>query len=151
MSIKIVAENRKARFDYHIVDTYEAGLVLTGSEVKSLRAGNCQLKDSYVAFAGDQAYLQKVHIAVYTASSYNNHEPERRRKLLMHRQELDRLLAATTEKGFSCVPLKLYFKEGKAKVEIALVKGKLRGDKRDSIKKRDVTREIQRTLRHSKR
>lgn len=151
MGIKIITENRKARFDYHILDTYEAGLVLTGSEVKSLRAGQCNLKDSYVAFVGDELYLMKTHIAVYMASSYNNHEPERRRKLLMKRTELNKLQASVDEKGFSCVPLKMYFKEGFAKVEIALAKGKQHGDKREDIKKRDANREISRSLRHGKR
>jgi len=151
MSIKIVADNKKARFDYHIIDTYEAGLVLTGSEVKSLREGNCSLKDSYVAFSKDEAFLMKSHIAVYKASSYNNHEPERRRKLLLNRSELDKLQVSVEEKGLTCVPLKLYFKRGRAKVEIALVRGKQKGDKRESIKTRAVNREIQRSLRHSKR
>lgn len=150
MGIKIVSENRKARFDYHIIDSFEAGMVLTGSEVKSLRAGSCTLKDSYVAFVGTDAYVQKMNIAIYTASSYNNHEPERRRKLLMHRQELDRLAAAIQEKGYTCVPLKVYFKEGRAKIEIALAKGKLKGDKRESIKSRDVKREIQQSIRKNR-
>ncbi len=151
MGIKIVAENKKARFDYHILETFEAGLSLTGSEVKSLRAGQCTLKDSYVAFVGPEAYVQKMNIAPYTASSYNNHEPERRRKLLLHRLEIDKLMAQVQEKGFSCVPLKVYFKQGRAKIEIALVKGKLKGDKRQTIKTRDANREIQRSIRHSKR
>jgi SsrA-binding protein len=151
MGIKIISDNKKARFDYHVLETMEAGLVLTGSEVKSLRAGNCSLKDSYIAFVGDEAYIQKMNISPYSASSYNNHEPERRRKLLMHRTELGRLEADIQEKGYSCVPLKIYFKDGIAKLEIALVKGKLKGDKRQSSKKRDADREIQRSLRHSKR
>jgi len=151
MGIKLVTENKKARFDYSIIDTIEAGLVLTGSEIKSIRDGNCSLKDSYVAFAGDEAYVMKMNIAVYAASSYNNHEPERRRKLLLHRQQLDKLMANVQEKGFSCVPLKVYLKDGRAKIEIALVKGKTKGDKRDSIKKRDANREIQRSLRTAKR
>lgn len=151
MSIKIIAENRKARFDYTIVETYEAGLVLTGSEVKSLRNAQCQLKDSYVAFRGHEAYLQNAHIGVYQASSYNNHEPERLRKLLLNHSELHKIFAATTEKGLSCVPLKMYFKKGIAKVEIALAKGKKKGDKRESIKTRDTNREIQRSLRKDRR
>ena len=145
--IKIIAENRKAWFDYTIIETYEAGLVLTGSEVKSLRAAQCNLKDAYVAFRGHEAYLQNAHINPYTASSYNNHEPERLRKLLLNHSELKKIQAATTEKGLSCIPLKLYFKKGKAKVEIALAKGKRKGDKRDAIKTRDTNREIQRTMR----
>lgn len=150
MSIKIVTENKKAWHDYHIVEKYEAGLVLTGSEVKSLRLGNCNLKDSYVAFVGDEVFLQKAHISPYTASSYNNHAPERLRKLLLNRREINKIYSAISEKGMSCVPLKVYFKDGRAKVEIAVVKGKTKGDKRESIKTRDVNREIQRATRHSK-
>jgi len=150
MSIKIVTENRKAWFDYHIVDKYEAGLVLTGSEVKSLRAGNCNLKDSYVVFMGDEVFLQKAHIGIYAASSYNNHAPERLRKLLLNRNEIKRIYSAISEKGMTCVPLKIYFKNGRAKVEIGTAKGKTKGDKRQSIKTRDENREVQRALRKSK-
>lgn len=150
MSIKIIADNKKARFDYIILDKYEAGLVLTGSEVKSLRAGQCQLKDSYVVFQGDEAFLQKAHISPYNASSYNNHEPERLRKLLLNKPELKRIYEALQEKGLTCVPLKIYFKKGYAKIEIALAKGKSKGDKRESSKTRDANREIDRQLRHGK-
>lgn len=146
-AIKIVAENRKARFDYTIHETFEAGLVLTGSEVKSLRDSQCNLKDSYVSFRGHEAFLQNAHIGVYKASSYNNHEPERLRKLLLNKNELHKIFAATTEKGMTCVPLKLYFKRGKAKVEIGLAKGKQKGDKREAIKSRETDREIQRSMR----
>jgi SsrA-binding protein len=151
MSIKIITENRKARFDYTIVETFEAGLVLMGSEVKSLRDSQCNLKDSYVAFRGHEAYLQNAHIGVYQASSYNNHEPERLRKLLLNQSELHKIFTATTEKGLSCIPLKMYFKKGRAKVEIALAKGKKKGDKRESIKTRDTNREIQRSLRKDRK
>jgi SsrA-binding protein len=116
-----------------------------------LRLGNCNLKDSYVAFVGDEVFLQKAHISPYTASSYNNHAPERLRKLLLNRREINKIYSAISEKGMSCVPLKVYFKDGRAKVEIAVVKGKTKGDKRESIKTRDVNREIQRATRHSKR
>lgn len=150
MSIKIITDNKKARFDYEILETFEAGLVLTGSEVKSLRESQCSLKDSYVAFRGHEAFLQKAHIAVYMASSYNNHEPERVRKLLMHEHELDKIQIAITEKGLTCVPLKLYFKKGIAKVELALARGKKRGDKRQAIKSREADRDIQRSLRKSR-
>lgn len=150
MSIKIVAENKKARFDYHILETFEAGLVLRGSEVKSLRDGAVNLKDSYISFQGDEAFLQKAHISVYDASSYNNHEPERLRKLLLHRNELNKISGQIQEKGLTCVPLKIYFKRGKAKLEVALVKGKDKGDKRQSVKKRDASREIQRSLRRER-
>jgi SsrA-binding protein len=129
------------------VETYEAGLALTGSEVKSLRDRNVQLKDSYIAFVGDEAFLQNAHISVYKNSSYNNHDPERLRKLLLHRKELAHLYGALREKGLSCVPLKIYFKSGRAKLEIALVKGKKAHDKRDSIKQRDSDRQIRSSLR----
>jgi SsrA-binding protein len=150
MSIKIISDNKKARFDYEIIETFEAGLVLTGSEVKSLRAGSCSLKDSYVAFRGHEAFLQKAHIPVYAASSYNNHEPERVRKLLLHEHELDKINAAITEKGLTCVPLKIYFKKSMAKVEIAIARGKKKGDKRQAIKGREADREVQRAMRKSR-
>ena len=149
-NILIIQENKKARFDYTIVDTYEAGLQLMGSEVKSLRAKDVQLKDSYISFRGDEAFLQNAHIAEYKASSYNNHAPERLRKLLLNRKELDEIFGALREKGYSCVPLKIYFKEGRAKLEIALVKGKKTHDKREAIKKRDVSDQIRSTLRRSR-
>ena len=147
MSIKIISDNKKARFDYEIIETFEAGLVLQGSEVKSLRNAQCNLKDSFVAFRGHEAYLQNAHIAVYTASSYNNHEPERARKLLLNENELDKIRAALTEKGLSCVALKMYFKRGRAKVEIALARGRKKGDKRQAIKSKEVDRELQRARR----
>lgn len=150
MGIKIITENRKARFDYHILETFEAGLVLTGSEVKSLRNGQANLKDSYISFRGDEAYLQKAHISVYAASSYNNHEPERLRKLLLNRRELNKIFGALKEKGQTCVPLKMYFSKGRVKLEIALVKGKDKGDKRESIRKRDADRAVQKALKRSK-
>lgn len=149
-NILIVQENKKARFDYTIVETYEAGLMLTGSEVKSLRNKDVQLKDSYIAFRGDEAFLQNAHIAEYKASSYNNHAPERLRKLLLNRKELEEIYGALREKGYSCVPLKIYFKNGRAKLEIALVKGKKVHDKREAIKKRDVSDQIRSNLRRSR-
>lgn len=145
--IKIITENKKAWFDYEILEKYEAGLVLVGSEVKSLRDGACNLKDSYVAFRGHEAYLQNAHISVYKASSYNNHEPERLRKLLLNESELNKIHAAITEKGLTAVPLKMYFKKGRAKVEIGIARGKKKGDKRQSIKSREADRDIQRALR----
>lgn len=150
MGIKIVIENRKVRFDYHVVETFEAGMVLLGSEVKSLRNGQCQLKDSYVVFVGEEAFLQNSHISVYNQASYNNHEPERKRKLLLHRAELKRLSGQVQEKGLSCVPLKIYFKEGKAKVELALVRGKSKGDKRETTKTREANRQMATALRRPK-
>lgn len=150
MSILVIQENKKARFDYTVVETYEAGLMLMGSEVKSLRNKDVQLKDSYIAFRGDEAFLQNAHIAEYKASSYNNHAPERMRKLLLNRKELDEIYGALREKGYSCVPLKIYFKDGRAKLEIALVKGKKTHDKREAIKKRDVSDQIRSSLRRSR-
>jgi SsrA-binding protein len=142
MGIKLIANNKKAFHDYHVLESFEAGMVLSGSEVKSLRDGHVQLKDSYVIFKDDELWLQNCHISQYSASSYNNHEPERLRKLLMHRNEIDKIIGQLKEKGLTMVPLKIYFKEGKAKVEVALVKGKKAHDKRDDIKKRDAKREL---------
>lgn len=144
MSILLIQENKKARFDYEIIETFEAGLVLTGSEVKSLRAKSIQLKDSYVSFKNYEAFLQNAHISEYKASSYNNHHPERLRKLLLHEHELTNIFSAIKEKGYSCVPLKIYFKKGRAKIEIALVRGKKLHDKRETLKKKVALREIQR-------
>lgn len=149
--ILIVAENRKARHEYEILKTYEAGLVLMGSEVKSIRDRQVQLKDAYVSFRGDEAFLQNSHIAVYKASSYNNHEPERLRKLLLNRQEIDQIITSIQEKGLTCVALKVYFKKGRAKVELALARGKKLHDKRESIKKRDASLELKRSLQKSRR
>ncbi len=151
MGVKIIVVNKKARFDYEIIDTYEAGLVLRGSEVKSLRDGQCVLKDSYIAFKNSEAYLQKAHISVYKSSSYNNHEPERLRKLLLHANELKKINQLIQEKGLTLVPLKLYFKKGKVKVEIGVGRGKNKGDKRASTKTRDASREVAQSLRHAKK
>lgn len=152
MGIKIISINKKARFDYTLIESFEAGISLTGSEVKSLRSGPCQLKEGYISFQKDEAYLQKVHIPQYkNASSLDSYDSERGRKLLLHRKELNKLYGLTREKGLSLIPLKMYFKKGRIKVEIALVKGKRKSDKRESIKKRDVNRQIARHLKHSKR
>jgi SsrA-binding protein len=151
VGIKIISENKKARFDYEILDTMEAGLVLMGSEVKSLRNGQVQLKDSYVGFRGHEAFLQKAHISEYKASSYNNHEPERPRKLLMHSSELVKLASQVQEKGLTCVPLKIYFKDGVAKIQIGIARGKKLGDKRASAKKRDAQREIESRVQRDRR
>ncbi len=151
MSILVIAENRKARFDYAIVETYEAGLVLTGSEIKAVRDRAVQLKDSYVSFQRNEAFLQNAHISEYKNSSYNNHRPERLRKLLMHRSELDKLYGALREKGLTCIPLKMYLKGGRAKLEIALVKPKKNHDKRQDLKTRDAKAQLQQSLRKSRR
>lgn len=150
MGIKIITENKKAWHDFHIVEKYEAGIVLVGTEMKSLRKGACNLKDSYVSFVGDEMFLQKAHISPYQPGSYNNHDPERLRKLLLNRSEINKIYSAVSEKGMACIPLKMYFKDGRVKVELAIAKGKTKGDKRESIKKRDVNRELQRALRKTK-
>lgn len=147
MGILIIADNRKARFDFEIIEKFEAGMVLRGSEVKSLRNRQCQLKDSYVVFKSNEAFLVNAHISVYKESSYNNHIPERERKLLLNRSELRRIESQIAERGLTCVALKVYFKDGTAKIEIALAKGKKKFDKRNDIKKHDANREIQRSLR----
>jgi SsrA-binding protein len=146
MSILVISENRKARFDFEIFETFEAGISLRGSEVKSIRNKQVQLKDSYIAFVGDEAFLQNAHISEYKASSYNNHAPERIRKLLLHRNELDKIYGALREKGLSCVPLKIYFKNGRIKLEIGLGKGKKHHDKRESIKQKDIKRELKQQM-----
>jgi len=146
-----VGLNRKALFEYSILETFEAGLVLKGSEVKSLRDGNCQLKDSYVVFKKLEAYIQKFHIGLYKPSAQNNHEPERKRKLLLHNYELKKLIGKISQKGYSCVPLKVYFKNHKAKMELALVKGKKRRDKREAIKKKEMNKQAQRAMKYIKK
>ena len=146
-AIKIVARNKKAFHDYFVEDRAEAGLVLTGTEVKSLRDGRAQLKDAYVQFRGREAFLVGAHISPYGAGSWTNHLPERDRKLLLHRRELDRWAGAVATRGLTCVPLSLYFKGSRAKAEIALVKGKKLHDKRTAIKNRELQREADRAVR----
>jgi SsrA-binding protein len=150
VSILLIQENKQARFDYHILETFEAGIVLIGSEVKALRLKQIQFKDSYIAFRGSEAFLQNAHISEYKASSYNNHAPERLRKLLLNKAELVNINSAINEKGLTCVPLKIYFKEGLVKLEIALVKGKKTHDKREAIKKRDVDQQLRRAKQHDR-
>jgi SsrA-binding protein len=146
-AVKPVATNRKAFHDYFIDDRMEVGLVLTGTEVKSLREGRAQLKDSYVQFRDGEAFLVAAHISPYGAGSWTNHLPERDRKLLLHRRELDRWSGAVATRGVSCVPLSLYFKGSRVKAEIALVKGKKLHDKRDAIRNRELRREADREMR----
>jgi SsrA-binding protein len=146
MGIKVIATNRKARHQYHFHDTYEAGLVLKGTEIKSIRAGRVSLQEGFVLFDQGEAWLVNVHIAQYDPASHQNHEPKRRRKLLLHRREIDRLYGRTQEKGYTIVPTKLYLKVGRAKVEIALVKGKKLYDKRQTIAERDSKRQVERAL-----
>lgn len=146
-AIKFVARNKKAFHDYFIEDRSEAGLVLAGTEVKSLREGRAQLKDSYVEFRGGEAFLVGAHISPYGPGSWTNHPPERERKLLLHRRELDRWAGAVATRGVTCVPLSLYFKGSKAKAEIALVRGKKLHDKRQAMRDRELKREAQRAVR----
>jgi SsrA-binding protein len=146
MGIKVIATNRKARYQYHFHDTYEAGLALKGSEIKYIRAGRVSLQEGFVLFEGGEAWLVNVHIAQYDPASRQNHEPRRRRKLLLHRREIDRLQGRAQEKGYTIVPTKLYLKDGRAKVEIALAKGKKLYDKRQTIAKRDSKRQVERAL-----
>jgi SsrA-binding protein len=143
---KLIAQNKKARHDYAIEDVYEAGLVLTGTEVKSLRAGRASLVDGFASVKDGEVWLQNVHIPEYTEGTWTNHEPRRARKLLLHRSEIARLVGKTREGGRTLVPLSLYFKDGKAKVEIALARGKKTYDKRVALADRQATREIQREL-----
>ncbi|MGC8868381.1 MAG: SsrA-binding protein SmpB [Sulfurihydrogenibium sp.] len=143
MSIKVVATNKKAFHDYNIIEKYEAGMVLTGSEVKSLREGSCNLKDSFVMIEDGEAWLYNCYIAPYKPAHKLGHDPYRKRKLLLHKREILRLMGKVKEKGLTIVPLQVYFKDGKAKVEIALAKGKVKYEKREDMKERDTRREIE--------
>ena len=144
---KVVARNRRARHDYHIEDTYEAGLVLTGTEVKSLRLGRASLADGFAQISDGEAWLHNVHIPMYVQGTWTNHTPRRVRKLLLHKSEIERLVSKTTEQGLTLVPLELYFKDGNVKVEIAVARGKRTYDKRQDLAKRDAAREMDRALR----
>ncbi|RRO15638.1 SsrA-binding protein SmpB [Saccharopolyspora rhizosphaerae] len=143
---KVISQNRKARHDWSVLDTYEAGIALTGTEVKSLRQGKAQLVDGFATVDDGEVWLRNVHIPEYTEGTWTNHEPRRSRKLLLHRHEIERLVGKIKESGLSLVPLSLYFSDGKAKVELALARGKKAHDKRRDIAKRDVEREIQREI-----
>lgn len=148
---RTIARNRKAFHDYHIGETLEAGIVLQGSEIKSIRAGNVNLQDSYVAFRDGEAWLVGAHIAGYHQASYQDHDPRRDRKLLLHKREIARLQSQVEQRGYTCVPTRLYLKNNRAKVEIALAKGKRLYDKRDAIRKRETNREIERAIKESLR
>jgi SsrA-binding protein len=143
---KLIAQNRKARHDYAILDTYEAGIALTGTEVKSLRAGRASLVDGFATIDDGEIFLRNVHIPEYTQGSWTNHEPRRTRKLLLHRAEITRLIGKTRESGLTLVPLSLYFSEGKVKVELALARGKRAYDKRQDLARRDADREVRRAM-----
>ncbi len=150
MAVKTVATNRKAYHNYHIGESVEAGLVLAGTEIKSIRAGRANLGDAYVRVEGGELWLVNAHIARYEAASYLSHEPTRPRKLLLHRKQIDSLVSKVSERGFTLVPLRLYIKDSKAKVEVALARGKRLYDKRESIVRREVEREIGRAMRRQK-
>lgn len=143
---KVVASNRKARHDYHIGDTFEAGLALMGTEVKSLRAGRASLVDGFAQFTDNELWLEGVHIPEYTQGTWTNHTPRRRRKLLLHRDELTKIQGKTRESGRTIVPLAIYFKDGRAKVEIALATGKKEYDKRHALRERQDRREAERAM-----
>jgi SsrA-binding protein len=146
MTVKVIARNRKATHDYHIESRFEAGLVLLGSEIKSIRAGGVNLREGYVAPRDGELWLVNVHIAPYMPAAREGHEPRRPRKLLLSRREINRLLGRVQERGYTIIPLSLYLKQGRAKVEIGLAKGKRQYDKRASISERESQRQIERTL-----
>jgi SsrA-binding protein len=143
----VIARNRRARHDYHIEDVVEAGLVLTGTEVKSLRAGRASLTDGFGQLTDGEMWLLGVHIPQYTEGTWTNHEPRRPRKMLLHRKEIERLASKIAEQGLTLVPLELYFKDGKVKVELALARGKRTYDKRHDLAQRDAAREVERAFR----
>ncbi len=148
---KIIAQNKRARHEYHVLDTYEAGIALVGTEVKSLREGAIVLKDCYAEIRDGNIYLVGAHIAPYAQGNIYNHEPERRRRLLMHKREIVKLAQQVQEKGFTLIPLKVYFKQGKAKLELGLCRGKHTFDKREAIQDREVKRELDRAVKSTGR
>jgi SsrA-binding protein len=148
---KVVATNRKARHDYHIMDTFEAGMALMGTEVKSLREGRASLVDGFCVFYNDELYLEAVYIPEYLNGSWTNHSARRRRKLLLHREELNKISHKIRESGFTIVPLQLYFNDGRAKVEIAIARGKKDYDKRQTLREQQDKREAQRAMRERNR
>jgi SsrA-binding protein len=147
---KVVAENRKARHNYFIEDTYEAGMVLLGTEVKSLRLGRVNLKDSYARVKKGEVFVHQIHIGAYPFAYYDNHDPLRIRKLLLNKHEIKKLYGKINERGYSLIPLKLYFKNGKAKLTLALAKGKRQHDKRETIRRRDQERDLERSKKEYK-
>ena len=150
MTEKLICQNKKARHDYHILTTYEAGMVLKGSEVKSCRAGKANLIDGYGRIKGGEIFLVNAHISPYSYANQLNHEPLRERKLLLHQSEIKKLYGKMRERGLSLIPLKMYFKNGKVKVEMAVAKGKKLHDKREDIKRKDFAREAEREFRGDK-
>ena len=148
--IKVVAENRKARHEYNIEDKYEAGIVLAGTEVKSLRMGKANLKDSYARIKNGEVFVYQMHIGAYPFAYFDNHDPLRPRKLLLHHYEIKKLYGKVNEKGYSLIPLRLYFKAGKAKLSLALARGKQSHDKRETIRRRDQKRELDRERKNNR-
>ena len=148
---KIVAENRKARHDYFIHETYEAGIALQGTEVKSLRAGHVNLKDSFASVENGEIFVENMHIGSYEQGNIFNHDPLRKRKLLMHKAEIAKLFSKSRERGFTIIPLKLYFKHGRAKMEVALASGKHNYDKRQDLHAKTARREVERALKDRQR
>ena len=148
--IKVVAENRKARHNYIIEDKYEAGIVLAGTEVKSLRMGKANLKDSYARIKNGEVFVYQIHIGAYPFAYFDNHDPLRPRKLLLHSYEIKKLYGKVNEKGYSLIPLRLYFKAGKAKLSLALARGKQSHDKRETIRRRDQKRELDRERKNNR-
>ena len=148
---KLVADNRKAFHDYHILETFEAGVVLVGTEVKAIREGRVNLRDSFGRVEGSEVWVYNVHISPYTHRGYAHHEPTRKRKLLLRREEIRKLVGKTVERGMTLVPLRMYFKNGRVKVALALAKGKQAHDKRDAIKKREVDRETRAAVKGRRR
>ena len=148
---RLIVDNRRARHDYHLLDRVEAGLVLTGTEVKSLRDGRASLQQAYAEVRGSEAWLVGAHISVYDQGNRANHDPDRDRKLLLHRKEIASLIGKVKERGLTLVPTQLYFKNGRAKIELALAKGKEQRDKRRDLAKRDADRQIERALKSRRR
>ena len=148
---KNIAENRKAFHDYHILETFEAGIVLVGTEVKAIREGSANLRDSFARVEGNEIWIYNVHINAYSHRGYSDHEPTRKRKLLLHRQEIRKLIGKTVEKGMTLVPTKMYFKNGHVKVALGLAKGKQAHDKRETIKRREADRETRAAVKERRR
>ena len=148
---ELISDNRKARHDYHILETFEAGMVLEGTEVKAIRAGRVNLRDTYVRLEGAEAWVLGMHVGAYSHAGYATHDPVRKRKLLLHRDELNKLLGKTTEKGLTVVPLRMYLKKGRVKLAIGLAKGKNTIDKRETIRRRELDREARAAVKERQR
>lgn len=149
--IKVISNNKRATFDYELLERFEAGLALTGTEIKSVRANQVSLQRSYVQSHGDELWLMEANISPYVHGNRDNHEPTRPRKLLLHRREINRILTNLTQKGLTVVPIRLYLKDGRAKVEVALARGKHKYDKREDVARRDAERQVERALREKYR